>query len=99
MPDKYQRNLRRKRRRAKKGTTYNEDYDAGLKKQGYTVVKSSPTGQGTRIIHVEKKGIGSTIMRKDNPRPENKGPRMKVVKKAPRYKKGRMTRRKMGGFI
>lgn len=99
MPDKYQRNLRRKRRRAKKGKTYNEDYDANLRKQGYSVVKSTSAGKGIRVIHVEKEGVGSTIMRKDNPKPENKGPRMKVIKKAPRYKKGRMTRRKTGGFI
>ncbi len=98
-PSKYERLQRRKKRRTRRGRVYNKDYDAGLKSQGYTIIKSEPTEHGTRIIHIEKDKVGSAIERADVPKPKTKGPRMKVIKKAPVRKGRRMTKRKWGEFI
>lgn len=98
MPDNKLKKLRReKRSRGKKGQLRNTEYEAGLKKQGYTITKSEAIGGGSRRYFVEKGGVGSAIIRSDNPDPQIAAPRMKVVKKAPRSTGRKTTRRKFKG--
>jgi len=80
--------------RAKRGQLYNSEYEAGLKNKGYTIVSSNKGKGGTRTYHIEREGVGSSIIRADVPDPQKQGPKMKVVKQAPRYVNKKMTGRK-----